>query len=154
MAADPQMPITSKSTLKKRSSKQHTSKHNGATYELAFMVECMKRGWHVSVPVGEDSRYDVIVDTPSGLHRVQIKTCNHSRGGSFRLRIAYGCRKKKSYTTKECDFIGAFVVPLNTWWIIPVDKIMGGTINVSRSYHIYNSAWHLLSTTPRNKNKR
>ena len=113
-------------------------------HELTFMVECMKRGWKVSVPIGEDSRYDVIVDTSKKLSRVQVKTCSTKDRGRFRVKASYGTAKK-SYTWRDCDIIAAFVSPLNTWWIIPVNKLRSGSLDVSKNYHKYNSAWHLIS---------
>jgi hypothetical protein len=148
MAADPQMPTIPKSKLKSRSQSARTNKHSGAMHELTFMVECMKRGWKVSVPVGEDSRYDVIVDTSKGLSRVQVKTCGTKDRGRFRIKAFYGS-SKKSYTWKDCDILAAFVSPLNTWWIIPINKLRSNSLDMSKNYHQYNSAWHLIG----NENK-
>jgi hypothetical protein len=125
-------------------------KHNGALYELAFMVECMKRGWKVSIPVGEDTRYDAIVDTQKTLSRVQIKYVSKTSRGAYRFKTVYGRgRVRKSYNWRDCDIYAAFIMPLNTWWIIPVDKLETVNLNLSNKYHEYNSAWHLIG----NENK-
>jgi hypothetical protein len=151
MAADPQMPTSRKTKTNRRRINPNigSQKHNGALHELSFMVECMKRGWKVCVPIGEDSRYDVIVDTSKGLSRVQVKTSSFSTKGVFRFRAYYGKNVKKSYTWKDCDIIAAYVVPLNTWWIIPIKDLRGNNLNLSKKYHEFNSAWHLIG----NENK-
>lgn len=113
------------------------------------MVECMKRGWKVSVPVGEDCRYDVIVDTKRGLSRVQVKAFSPDRSGVHRFKPVYGRAKKKPYTQKDCDIIAAYAINLETWWIIPVKRLPTTKLNLSTSYHKYNSAWHLIG----NENK-
>ncbi len=114
-------------------------------YELSFMVECMKRGWKVSVPLGEDCRYDVIVDTPKGLSRVQVKAFNPDRFGSSRFKAAYGSTGlRKRYTHRDCDIVAAYAISLNTWWIIPTKYLTAKNINLSKKYSKFTSAWHLI----------
>jgi hypothetical protein len=114
------------------------------------MVECMKRGWKVSIPFGEDTRYDAIVDTSKTLSRIQIKYASKSSRGAYRFKTVYGGGKaRKPYGEKDCDIYAAFIIPLNTWWIIPVNKLETVNLNLSNKYHEYNSAWHLID----NENK-
>lgn len=40
---------------------------------MACMLEFMKLGYQVSIPFGEDSRYDFIVDVNNKLYRIQSK---------------------------------------------------------------------------------
>ena len=123
-----------------------------------FATECMRRGWKVSLPVGEDCRYDLIVDTSKSLSRVQVKTCTTRTCRSYEVKVRYGTvkggAKFKSYSWKDCDLIAIFVVPLNTWWIIPVEKLKSYTLNLSKNYHEYNSAWHLVDNVYRFSKKK
>ena len=48
----------------------------GNTTEMECMLECMKLGIQVSIPFGEDSRYDFIMDYNGKLYRVQSKHCS------------------------------------------------------------------------------
>ena len=47
----------------------------GNTTEMECMLACMKLGIQVSIPFGEDSRYDFIMDINSKLYRIQSKHC-------------------------------------------------------------------------------
>lgn len=47
----------------------------GNTTEMECMLEFMKLGYQVSIPFGEDSRYDFIADVNNKLYRIQ---CKHS----------------------------------------------------------------------------
>ena len=97
----------------------------------------------MNIPFGEDTRYDVIVDTPQGLRRVQIKTCTKpNKRGRFKLTVNYGRSPRKSYTAEDCDFVAAYVVPLESWWIIPIDKVKTTTIDIGNQHQESRSAWH------------
>lgn len=115
------------------------------------MVECMKRGWKVSTPIGEDCRYDVIVDTPKRLCRVQVKAFKPDKSGRPRFKASYGNKVEKTYTSKDCDIIAAYVTTLNTWWILPVKALKGRSLNLKSGYHEFNSAWELISDETRYK---
>lgn len=43
---------------------------------MECMLEFMKLGYQVSIPFGEDSRYDFIVDIDNKLYRIQCKHCS------------------------------------------------------------------------------
>lgn len=48
----------------------------GNTTEMECMLECIKLGIQVSIPFGEDSRYDFIMDYKNKLYRIQSKHCS------------------------------------------------------------------------------
>lgn len=48
----------------------------GNTTEMECMLECMKLGIQVSIPFGEDCRYDFIMDYNGKLYRIQSKHCS------------------------------------------------------------------------------
>lgn len=48
----------------------------GNTTEMECMLECMKLGIQVSIPFGEDSRYDFIMDYNNKLYKIQCKHCS------------------------------------------------------------------------------
>lgn len=51
------------------------SKILGNTTEMECMLSCMKLGIQISIPFGEDSRYDFIMDVNNKLYRIQCKHC-------------------------------------------------------------------------------
>ena len=70
----------------------------------------MKLGYSVSIPFGDNDRYDLIVDDGQ-LHKVQVKTANY-QGDKLTFNCysdvySEGDRKTKTYTEDEID---AYVV--------------------------------------------
>jgi hypothetical protein len=56
------------------------------------------------------------------------------------------------YLPGEIDFLAAFIIPENTWYIIPLHAFLGSTSLLFRRrtdpkpglYDAYREAWHLL----------
>ena len=55
------------------------AKTKGSLTVLLFMYECTRRGAAVAVPIGDDDRYDLIVDNRNWLARVQVKTSSKEK---------------------------------------------------------------------------
>lgn len=107
------------------------------------MAECMKRGWKVSMPFGDDSKYDVVVDTPNGLRRVQVKSCHKTdMRGRYRVNMNHGRHSHKTYSSDDCDIIAAYVTPLNHWFLVPVEKIKTSHLDLALHHHDCLEAWH------------
>jgi hypothetical protein len=119
-------------------------KHQGSKNELLFMAECMKRGWKVNMPFGDDSKYDVVVDTPKGLRRVQVKSCHKADArGRYRINMKYGRSSRcGSYSLEDCDVIAAYVTPLNHWFLVPVNEVTTMHLDLALHHHDCLEAWH------------
>lgn len=52
------------------------TKIKGNVTEMECMLAFMKLGYQVSIPFGEDSRYDFVVDINDKLYKIQCKTCS------------------------------------------------------------------------------
>jgi hypothetical protein len=126
------------------------NKHLGTTNELLFMAECMKRGWKVNMPFGEDNRYDVIVDTPGGMRRVQVKSCHtpDSRG-RYRVNMRRGKRVRSAYCAADIDVLAAYVAPLNHWFLVPVDEIKTKQLDLAYHHHDCLEAWRHIYEPPK-----
>ena len=64
-------------------------------------------------------------------------------------------RPNKAYTREEVDFMAIFIIPMDVWYIIPVETLekrkWGIAINPTRKrskYFRYLEAWHLLMKRP------
>ena len=68
-------------------------KIKGLTTELQCQTYFTQKGYNVSVPLGEDCRYDLIVDIEGILIRVQVKTCSIQPTG-----IKIPCRSTQAST--------------------------------------------------------
>ncbi|HUO14055.1 MAG TPA: group I intron-associated PD-(D/E)XK endonuclease [Verrucomicrobiae bacterium] len=123
------------------------AKPRGEWAELRFMTRAAELGLRPNKPWGENSPYDVAVESHGHFLRVQVKcTCKK------RLR-SYVCSVSSSrgpYTPHEIDFIAALVIPTDTWYILPLSALHHAfdiwlTPNRKNSrYAAYKEAWHLL----------
>lgn len=49
------------------------TKQTGSHAEQAVILQLLKRGWHVSIPVGNYLAYDLICDNGKSLLKIQVK---------------------------------------------------------------------------------
>lgn len=103
-----------------------TSKQKGNLTELQCLTSFYENGCHVSIPFGENSRYDMIVDVGGKLIRVQVKTSSlkktKSRAIEFSCRSSHVNRsgvKNVKYTKEEIDYFATYrsgkcyLIPIN-----------------------------------------
>ena len=122
-------------------------KKRGEWAELVFAVRAMERGLSLARPWGESSGYDFAVDQGTGMVRVQVKST------TFREGTGYSCTLKDSkgpYKKNSFDFVAAYVIPEDVWFILPAKKIRGmWSVGLypkleSSKYFEYKEAWELL----------
>ncbi len=98
------------------------TKRTGERSEAAFLARAL--GLHLSIakPWGDSERYDFIIDNGSRLWRVQTKCTEGLRADAYETRATYDVNGKHiPYTRADTDFLAAHVVPLDVWYIIPVE---------------------------------
>ncbi|WVN41148.1 group I intron-associated PD-(D/E)XK endonuclease [beta proteobacterium MWH-UniP1] len=59
---------------------QHNPKHVGEVTQAIILAELLKRGIAVSIPFGDNQRYDLIIELATGFQRVQCKTGRLKKG--------------------------------------------------------------------------
>ncbi len=74
----------------------------------------------VSKPLGESAAYDFVVESRGKLSRVQVRSVAVERAGTYRVSAAKGGGEKRGYTEDEIDVLAAYVIPCETWYLIPV----------------------------------
>ena len=126
---------------------------SGDLGEVAFVHKAMSLGYVVAKPYGQMHRYDFMVEGANKLWRIQVKTSTCLRDGKYQLcvqRITH--RRVVAYKKSELDFVVAYLMPTNTWYILPISLVAG-----RRSFLLappgfrrknplaqYQEAWHLL----------
>jgi hypothetical protein len=125
-------------------------KLRGEWAELVFMARVKELGFGLLQPWGESSRYDVGVEWEGRFMRVQVKSTIYKVGN------AYVCNTrpdddKKPYTVREIDFLAAYVIPVNVWYIVPagVATRLKGNIWLSphkkgHKYERFMEAWEVM----------
>jgi hypothetical protein len=122
-------------------------KLRGEWAELMFAARALREGLSLARPWGESSGYDFVVDQGERAVRVQVKST------IFREGTGYSCTMKDSkgpYKKNSFEFVAAYVIPEDVWFILPEKKVRGlwsvGLYpNLEGSkYGDYKEAWDLL----------
>ena len=130
-----------------------TSGHQGELGEIAFMLKAASLGFDLALPYGHIHRYDFIVDSGKNLWRVQVKTTTFMVEGSYQVCIRRNTRTSPlAYTASEVDFVAVYIIPEETWYILPVREVVDRQALRLRPkghpraspYDHYREAWHLL----------
>ena len=95
------------------------AKGQGEWAEVCFLWRASALGFTVSRPFGDNARYDFVVDAGAGLLRVQVKSVSVAHRADYRIPASSGGRKKKAYTPGQIDFLAAYIIPEDAWYIIP-----------------------------------
>jgi hypothetical protein len=97
------------------------SKQRGELAEMMFMVKAAKKGFATAKPYGDSRRYDFIVDTGRRLWRVQVKSSSRLCKGAYHVSPnRHSSGRMMAYRASEIDLVIAYVVPENSWFVIPL----------------------------------
>ena len=101
------------------------TKSKGLVTELQCQTFFTKLGYNVSIPLGEDCRYDMILDVNGLLLRIQVKTCHSKNNNSFTISTrSTQCNSKGShnisYSKEQIDLFATYYN--NTCYLIPVEE--------------------------------
>ena len=100
-----------------------TSKQKGNLTELQCLTAFIEQGCGVSIPYGDNSKYDFIADVNGKLLKIQVKTSSLKDDGA----IKFSCRtthvnctgvKNKRYSVDEIDFFATYWN--NQCYLVPV----------------------------------
>lgn len=100
------------------------TKQIGATSEAKILAACLARGWVVSLPFGNMSRYDMIVDVGVKLLKVQCKT-GHLKNGLIQFDTVStnpSTYEKLDYAL-DADILAVYSEFNNQVYWIPVNEI-------------------------------
>jgi hypothetical protein len=142
-------------------------KERGEWVEALFIAELLRRGYIVLKPWGDSQPFDVALNFGTRILRVQVKST------SYRVDNGYKCQFKgnfhgRQYTPKLLDFFAGYVVPQETWYLIPAPVLFNGGRQPtspmlfpmqpakpnSYSYECYREAWRLLRLKPEGRKPR
>jgi len=136
----------------KRSTNRLPSKRRGEVAEAAFLHKAASLGFSVAKPWGDSDRYDFILDNGGHSWRVQVKTASAVGRGAFGIR-ASGSDPTRVYTAEEIDFLVAYIVSEDLWYVLPVHvfarvrhaKLFPFRERPISRYEKYREAWCLMA---------
>lgn len=133
----------------------------GDAAEAEFMARACGMDFRVAKPWGNIDPYDVLLGMGQGFWRVQVKCAHSKSGGSSGSYQAptMGSGSKEYYSKNEIDFLAAWVVQRNIWYIVPVEAFEGVTSigfypgkklrRPGNRMERYREAWCLLTCPPK-----
>lgn len=101
------------------------------------MEKFIEYGFIVSVPYGNNSRYDLLIDCGNDhYYRIQCKTAHLNENGSYTINVANSVstttkRTVKYYDNTQIDFIASIIQ--NQLVIIPVNLISASKSKIFRT---------------------
>lgn len=122
-------------------------KARGEWGESVFMARAVEHGLPVSRPWGESNSFDFVVGKPGRFVSVQVKSTTVRDCGGYACSLRQNNRR---YARGSFDFIAAYVIPEDVWYIIPAKKVAGrGYVTLCSSsreanFEEYREAWYLL----------
>lgn len=107
-----------------RLSKMDNTKHLGSLTELQCITYLFGLGYDISIPYGDNSSYDFILDVNGKLLKLQCKTSRLKEDGVYKfecakMRVNSKENVRKHYTENEVDYFctfiqgGCYIVPFN-----------------------------------------
>jgi hypothetical protein len=141
-------------TTRKTKPRKNT-KITGERSEAAFLHRASNLGFGVAKPWGDSLRYDFILDNGTRLYRIQVKCTESIRARAYETRATYTVGKGRAvYTRADVDFLAAHVVPLDIWYILPVEVCTPAPMlrfyphRTAKKMRLepYREAWHLLQS--------
>ena len=102
------------------------SKTIGVTGEALFAFRALEEGLVLSVPVGDNSTYDFLVDNGSRISRVQIKSSTSRATGRPAVRYDFVLKHRSSnskYDIGKVDVFGLVVIPERLIYIVPFSHV-------------------------------
>jgi hypothetical protein len=140
----------------RKNKQRKNTKVTGERSEAAFLNRAAGLGFGVAKPWGDSLRYDFILDNGQRLWRVQVKATESIRAQAYETRATYTVGKGRAvYTRDDVDFLAAHVVPLDIWYIIPVEVCTPAPMlrfyphRTAKKMRLepYREAWHLLQSS-------
>lgn len=111
------------------------TKSVGQLSEVMVMGALVRAGYFVSIPFGENSRYDLIAEKDDRLFRVQVKTGRLRKGA-----IVFNCYSSHTHRKGPCckpywnqiDCFGIYCRELETSYLLPINATshMSGALRV------------------------
>jgi PD-(D/E)XK endonuclease len=148
------IPASEESPARKAASRRgHLIRYHGDLGESAFLHKATSLGFMVARPWRNIYCYDFIVEGGRNLWRVQVKTTTSMKNGLYKINLSrIDNRVSRPYAESEIDFVAAYVMPEETWYVLPVREVVGHEGIGFRPkgfrrldiWAPYREAWHLL----------
>jgi len=102
--------------------KEPNTKDKGDETEVKILEELISAGYSVSIPFGDNDKYDLVVDDGSALYRIQCKTAWENKAETIRFNThsqttRAGAYHENTYHGEVDAFLVRHPSSGNTYWI-------------------------------------
>jgi hypothetical protein len=120
-------------------------KRRGEWAESVFAARAAENGLPISKPLGDSRSFDCVVGPPGKFVAVQVK-CTMAKLPSGKGYLCQVKSDNKKYRAGAFDFLAAYVIPEDAWYIVPAKAIQGSLLlcGPRAKYEQYREAWNLL----------
>lgn len=106
------------------------SKEKGNIGESIVLTEFVKRGIQVSIPFGDNARYDLIAEFNGKLNKIQVKYCNQI---TINNSFTCPCVSSTNHTTNKhlstyennVDYMAFYLVSIDKVLLVPIKLLEG-----------------------------
>jgi hypothetical protein len=112
--------------------------NKGDIVEAKFLAKASGLGFGVARPWSIE-RYDFVLDSGYRFWRVQVKSHRARPSGGHMIKVSG--YKRIAYTEKDIDFLAAYLVPEDLWYIVPIKLLEGKGTLVFFPYGRGTSPW-------------
>ena len=107
----------------------------GCLGEHIFITECIKRNIQINQPINDIFGYDFVIKTPMGYKSIQVKTTlkadmRYPDKPSYKIQVRKGANSE-AYKRSDFDYLAAYIISLDIWYIIPFKELNKTTIRVN-----------------------
>lgn len=105
--------------------KKRDTKFKGDVSEVTVLSALVRIGYHVSIPYGENQRYDIVAERDGRFYRIQVKSGRLRKGVALfnpYSSHAHRGRKQRAYIG-EIDFFGVYCPDIGRIFLVPVDDV-------------------------------
>jgi len=105
-----------------RGTQFQNAKERGEWAEARFLARAAEQRFRVAKPWGDSAPYDLMVEQDGLVYRVQVKSSmRRPHGGSYPCHMPQG--KRLVHVLEEIDYVAAYLIPLDLWYIIPAGVV-------------------------------
>lgn len=121
------------------------NKTTGEIAEMLFTARAMQEGLNVLEPVSDNVTYDRVVECAGKFFRVQVKSSQFKEEGRtcWNFRVWKG-GAKEAYVVEDFDYLAAYVMPEDTWYLLPVGIVKKCLCLGGEHYKEYKNNWEVF----------
>jgi len=107
------------------------TKTKGDKSYMKFITQCIMKDWVVLEPIGDNDRFDCVINRGNGFERIQVKTGRYRNGVIiFSVRSSHH-HTKKGHITGNCyknykndvEAFGVYCHTVDKCYLIPISKV-------------------------------